>query len=79
VCDKKRNPFLAQNTVIVETGAPLSEWRSVDLDLRAEFRKHFEGGDKSAEVPELFGIGLMSDGDQTASVSSADFADFTLQ
>jgi hypothetical protein len=79
VCDKKRNPFLAQDTVIMETGAPLSEWRSVDLDLRAEFRKHFEGGDSSAEVPDLFGIGLMSDGDQTKSVSSADFADFTLQ
>lgn len=79
VCDKKRNPFLAQDTVIVETGAPLSEWRTVDLDLRAEFQKHFEGGDASADVPDLFGIGLMSDGDQTSSVSSADFADFTLQ
>lgn len=79
VCDKKRNPFLAQDTVIVETGAPLSEWRTVDLDLRAEFQKHFEGGDAAADVPDLFGIGLMSDGDQTASVSSADFADFTLQ
>lgn len=79
VCDKKRNPFLAQDTVILESGAPLLEWRSVDLDLNAEFRRHFEGGDASAEVPDLFGIGLMSDGDQTSSVSSADFADFTLQ
>lgn len=79
VCDKKRNPFLAQDTVIVESGAPLSEWRTVELDLRAEFQKHFEGGDASADVPDLFGIGLMSDGDQTASVSSADFADFILQ
>lgn len=79
VCDKKRNPFLAQDTVIVESGAPLNEWKSVSLDLPAEFRKHFEGGDANAEVPELFGIGLMSDGDQTRSPSSADFAEFSLQ
>lgn len=79
VCDKKRNPFLAQDTVIVESGGPLAEWKTVELDLRSEFQKHFEGGNAAAEVPDLFGIGLMSDGDQTASVSSADFADFTLQ
>jgi hypothetical protein len=79
VCDKKRNPFLAQDTVLLESGAPLDEWRSVRLDLRAQFRKHFEAGDANAEVPDLFGIGLMSDGDQTGSVSSADFADFTLE
>jgi hypothetical protein len=79
VCDKKRNPFLAQDTVIVESGAPLGEWKSVRLDLQAEFRKHFENGDATAEVPDFFGIGLMSDGDQTRSVSSADFAEFKLE
>lgn len=79
VCDPKRNPLLAQDTVILESGAPLNQWKSVELDLRAEFRKHFEGGDPKAQVPELFGIGLMSDGDQTNSPSSADFAEFTLR
>ena len=79
VCDKKRNPFLAQDTIILESGAPLSEWKAVDLDLRAEFRKHFADADETAEVPDLFGIGLMSDGDQTASPSSADFAEFVLK
>jgi hypothetical protein len=79
VCDKKRNPLLAQDTVILESGAPLGEWRSVKLDLQAEFRKHFEDGDPNASVPDLFGIGLMSDGDQTESVSSADFGEFTLE
>jgi hypothetical protein len=79
VCDKKRNPFLAQDTIIRESGAPLNEWKSVALDLPAEFRKHFEDGDAKAEVPDLFGIVLMSDGDQTASSSSADFADFVLE
>ncbi len=79
VCDKKRNPFLAQDTVILESGAPLNEWKSVGLDLAAEFRKHFEGGDAKADVPDLFGVGLMSDGDQTTSPSSADFAAFALE
>jgi hypothetical protein len=79
VCDRKRNPLLAQDTIIVESGGPLGEWRSVNLDLRSEFRKHFENGDPNAEVPDLFGVGLMSDGDQTKSRSSADFADFTLR
>jgi hypothetical protein len=79
VCDKKRNPFLAQDTVIRESGVPLNEWRSVELDLPGEFRRHFEGGDASAQVPDLFGVGLMSDGDQTGSPSSADFADFVFE
>jgi hypothetical protein len=79
VCDKKRNPFLAQDTVVLESGAPIGQWKEVELDLRAEFRKHFEDGDPQAEVPDFFGIGLMSDGDQTSSVSSADFAEFKLQ
>ena len=79
VCDKKRNPFLAQDTVILESGAPLNEWKSVALDLPTEFRRHFEGGDAKAEVPDLFGVGLMSDGDQTASPSSADFAAFSFE
>jgi DUF3047 family protein len=79
VCDKKRNPFLAQDTVILESGGPATEWKSVELDLRAEYRKHFEGGSADAEVPDFFGIGLMSDGDQTQSTSSADFAEFALE
>jgi hypothetical protein len=51
----------------------------VALDLPREFRKHFEDGDAKADIPDLFGVGLMSDGDQTASPSSADFAGFTLE
>ncbi len=78
VCDRKRNPFLAQDTVILESGLTNREWRNVELDLNAEFRSHFADGNANAEVPALFGIGLMSDGDQTGSVSSADFGTFTL-
>jgi hypothetical protein len=78
VCDRKRNPFIAQDTVVLESGPGDREWRRVELDLDAQFRAHFAGGDAVSDVPPLFGIGLMSDGDQTGSVSSADFGTFTL-
>jgi hypothetical protein len=78
VCDRKRNPFVAQDTIILESGGPTGTWKNVDIDIAAEYRKHFEGGDPKAEVPSFIGIGLMSDGDQTSSDSSADFGTFTL-
>ena len=79
VCDKKSNPFAAQNTVVLESGAPLGEWKTERIDLKAEFRKHFEGGDTNAPVPDFMGVGLMTDGDQTHSDSSADYASFVLE
>jgi hypothetical protein len=78
VCEKKRNPFAAQDTVVLESGGPVNEWRTVSLNPKAEFRKHFENGDPKADVPDLMGVGLMSDGDQTSSKSSADFGDFVV-
>lgn len=78
VCDSKRNPFVAQDTIIMESGEPLNEWRFVDVDLVGEFRKHFAGGDAGAKIPDFVGIGIMSDGDQTRSPSSADFGTFVV-
>lgn len=78
VCDSKRTPFVAQDTVILESGGPLRMWKTAEIDLAKSFRHHFEGGDPKAEVPDFVGIGLMSDGDQTNSRSSADFGTFTL-
>jgi hypothetical protein len=78
-CDRKRNPFRAQDTIIVESGPPLGEWRTVDISPDLEFRNHFENGDPHADVPELLGVGIMSDGDQTKSASEADYADFVIR
>lgn len=77
VCASKRNPFVAQDTVVLRAGAR-DGWQTEEIDLRVEFRKHFEGGDASANVPDFVGVGIMSDGDQTHSESSADFGRFTL-
>jgi hypothetical protein len=78
VCDSKRNPFVAQDTIIVESGGPLGEWRSVEIDLAKHFRHHFAGDEPNAPVPDLVGLGLMSDGDQTRSESAADYGRFFL-
>jgi hypothetical protein len=74
VCDKKRNLFVVQDTVILESGGPTNVWKEERIDPTAEFRAHFEG-----DVPDFVGIGLMSDGDQTNSVSAADYAGFVLE
>jgi hypothetical protein len=77
-CDRKRNPFSAQDTVILESGGPVDQWKVEDIDLRAEFRRHFEDDRQDAAVPGFAGIGLMSDGDQTHSESAADYAGFVV-
>jgi hypothetical protein len=78
ICDRKRNPFVAQDTIILQTGGPLQVWKNEVIDLKAEFRKHFEDGDPTADVPELRGVGIMTDGDDTESDSAADFAGFAI-
>ncbi|MEO8878204.1 MAG: DUF3047 domain-containing protein [Polyangiaceae bacterium] len=75
-CGRKRNPFVAQDTIIMESGGPTGAWKSEEIDMAAEFRAHFENGDPKAEIPDFGGIAIMTDGDQTKSESSADYAGF---
>ncbi len=78
VCARQRNPFLASDTLIRETGGRLGVWVTEQIDLDAEFRRHFADGDPHAEVPDLIGIAILTDGDQTHSPSAAEYADFVL-
>jgi hypothetical protein len=78
ICDQKRNLFVVQDTVILESGGPVGVWKEEEIDPSAQFRLHFEGGDPKADVPDFMGIGLMSDGDQTNSISAADYTGFVL-
>ena len=75
-CNGKRNPFVAQDSIILRSGPPVGVWQDEEVDLERLFRQHFEGGDPGAEIPELQGVGILSDGDQTHSASGADFAGF---
>ena len=77
-CDQKRNLFVVQDTVILESGGPVGVWKDEEIDPSDDFRKHFEEGNPNADVPDFVGIGIMSDGDQTNSISSADYANFVL-
>jgi hypothetical protein len=78
VCERRRNPFAAQDTIVLESGGPLNVWKTVRVNPDEEFRKNFEDGDPTASVPKLMGVAVMSDGDQTGSKSSADYGDFLL-
>jgi hypothetical protein len=78
VCDARNNPFLRGETVVLRTGGPLGQWASESIDVEAEFRRHFAGGDPRAEVPELIGVAVLTDGDDTRSPASADYASFVL-
>ncbi len=79
VCDRKRNMFVAQDTIILESGPPLGVWRTEEIDLKTEFRRHFDNGDPAGDVPDFVGVGIMTDGDQTKSESEADYAGFVLK
>lgn len=79
VCDRKRNPFVAQDTIILESGGPLGVWRTEEINLKTEFRRHFDDGDPAGDVPDFVGVGIMTDGDQTKSESEADYAGFVLK
>lgn len=76
VCDRKRSIFLARDTIVLERGDPRDEWVDEVVDIRRAFVDHFADGDRSAEVPDLVGIGIATDGDQTASESGAEWARF---
>jgi DUF3047 family protein len=78
-CDGRRGPFVAQDTIVLESGGPTDEWKSETIDLRADFRRHFEDGRADASVPDFVGLGIMSDGDQTHSESAADYAAFVVE
>ena len=75
VCNKRRNVFLVRDTVVLQSGGPVNNWLTEQIDPKMEFVRHFGG--TVDEVPDLVGIGLMTDGDQTHSRAEADYADFT--
>ena len=76
ICDRRRNAFVAQDTVVLRSGGPLGVWQKESIELAREFRAHFEDGDPDADVPPMIGLGVMTDGDQTKTESTGDYADF---
>ena len=62
----------------MDSGPPTGEWRVVRIDPDLEFRRHFAPDDPTAEVPDLVGVAVMTDGDQTKSKSAADYGSFVI-
>lgn len=77
-CNRIRNPFVASDSVVLRSGERTGEWREEVVELDRLFRDHFANGDPEAEIPELQGLGILTDGDQTHSTSAADYAGFVL-
>ena len=78
VCDRKRTLALFRDTIVLESGGEPGTVRREVVDARRAYIDHFADGDPDAKVPDLVGIGLMTDGDQTGSESGADWAEFEL-
>jgi len=77
-CQDRRGLFVAQDTIVRASGGPLNTWREEEIDLAREYREHFEDGSPDASVPELMGIGILTDGDQTGTSSEADYGAFVI-
>jgi hypothetical protein len=77
-CVQARNLLTGQVAIVLRAGGPVGEWRSEEVDPAAEFRKHFRRGEPGAKIPDLVGVGIMTDGDQTQAVSAADYGSFSL-
>ena len=78
-CAHKSSVFKSEETVVLESGpGALNTWVQEEIDLDAEYRKAFAKNNPRAGVPPLKGFAVFTDGDQTHSVSQAEYADFIL-
>src|SRR5260370_8926315 len=64
--------------ILLESGGPPNIWVEESIDPRAEFLRHFDPNGSLSDVPDLVGIGVMSDGDQTNSEAEADYGFFVV-
>jgi hypothetical protein len=78
VCDRNDTAVMRGETIILRSGGPLGTWMTESIDVEAEFHKHITPSDPIAEVPDLRGFAVLTDGDQTHSESSADYGSFVL-
>jgi hypothetical protein len=76
-CQSKRGWFLDRDTILLHVGGPLDVWQTEEVNPRADYAKHFET--KLEEVPDLVGVAVMTDGDQSNSVVESDYADFLVR
>jgi hypothetical protein len=77
-CNKTRSPFVFSDSIIMRSGRTSSDWVTEEVDPNALFEQHFIDTGDTTSLPELQGFGILTDGDQTHSESSADYAGFEI-
>lgn len=75
-CELVNTPFFAKRVVVLRSGGSTGVWQTETIDPRGDFVRLFGG--KLKDVPDFVGLGVLTDGDATNSVSEADYADFVL-
>ncbi|MFA6033260.1 MAG: DUF3047 domain-containing protein [Myxococcota bacterium] len=76
----KSNFFNRMHVKVVE-GPPTEKdvWKRVTVDAEADFRKYFLDDDEQNDpIPEVWGVGILTDGDATKKIVETDYADFSL-
>jgi hypothetical protein len=73
------NAFTRRIRLIVLRGADMAPmtWRIERRDVRADFLRLF--GDEATEVPDIIGVGIGADADNTQSRSLSHIADLVLE
>jgi hypothetical protein len=62
-------------TIVLQGPGGAKEWRSEKVDVAADWLRYLgEPGDTLEDAPELAGVGILVDGDDTKSSSAADIA-----
>jgi hypothetical protein len=71
----KSTYFNRMHAIVLEGPPPATgEWKTETVDLETDFRRFFQW--KERDVPPVYGIGILTDGDDTKTASEADYADF---
>jgi len=66
-------------TVVLEGPGPTGKWKDEQVDVAHEWARFYADKDQTAkDAPPLSGIGILTDGDDTQSHPSADYASFRL-
>lgn len=75
----KDSGFFSTMQVVVRRGPslPLGQWVAESVDPVEDFRRYFLNGG-AGDVPSIYGIGILSDGDGTKSDVQADYGSFVL-
>ena len=78
VVGRKKSMLFDVVTLVLEGPGPVDVWKRETVNAAADWARYFGNGKTTAQAPPLVALGVLTDGDQTHTTPSADYADFTL-